>query len=425
MDEPLFALVIQAAVYGLINLGFKVLLRRPIISASVAFWFGWVFLLGGGLISERSQWASVTTEFSVYLEKLFFGAFVGFSIGAIISNKNRRISTYKDLVYLSEKFINKYGKKVLIVLFSVGAIFFIQRLMVVGFDAAYLTEVRAIYNERGDFILLQIGSHLSILATMFIMLRGVYDSHYGMNLRALLLVIVCGAPLGLANGGRAFLMSYLLAYLSSFLLCRSNFVRVRFNITIREGLLMVLTLAGLLSIFAIMGFLRGGYGDQFNIFYTIIIWPVSTLGAMDSWVYSALVSERTYGLNTFGWIVNFMSRIGVIDVSASAKIIHDTLGFFQETSNSAAVIPRSILPDLIYDFGADSIFISMLLIALLLELITSRYAGAGIFLHVLAAQCLIASFSTIQNSILTPGFVATLFWAAIFSRSASRYRWHR
>lgn len=424
MDEPIFSLVIQATVYGLFNLGFKVLLRRPMISAAVAFWFGWIFLLGGGLISERSQWASFTTEFSVYLEKMFFGAFVGFSIGTFIVHKDRRASTYKDLVLLSERFINKYGRKVLIVLFSVGVIFFIQRLMVVGLGADYLTEVRAIYNERGDFILLQIGSHLSILATMFIMLRGVYDSYYGINFRALLLVIVSGAPLGLANGGRAFLMSYFLAYLSSFLLCRSNFIKVNFNVTTRECLLMALTLAGLLSIFAIMGFLRGGYGDQFNIFYTIIIWPVSTLGAMDSWVYSAMVSERTYGLNTFGWIVDFMSRIGLIDVSASTKVIRDTVSFFQETSNSAAVIPRSILPDLIYDFGVDSIFISMLLMALLLELITSRYAAAGIFLHVLAAQCLIASFSTIQNSVLTPGFVATLFWAAIFSRLATRYRWH-
>ena len=423
MNEPLSTLLWQALFYAILNIGLRAYLKQPLISASIAFWFGWIFLISGGLISITNRWINIGTQFSPYLETLFAGAFFGFSIGTFVSVIGKPKSKYQKLVEISDEFFNKFGNRVLAALLIVGSIFFVQRLSTVGLNSSYLGEVRSIYNERNDSLLLQIGSHLTVLTTIFIILRGVYDSYNGLNLRVLFIIILCGAPLGLANGGRTFLFSYLLAYIASFLLSRSNFSNKRFNITLHEIWLLTSAIATLLVVFAIMGYIRGGYGDELDIFYTIIIWPVSTLGAMDSWVYSAIMSQRTYGLNTFGWFFEFLFRLGLIDLSSETSTIRETISYFEATSNSAAVIPRSILPDLIFDFGPSSVFFSMTAMAAILEILTSRYPGRGLLLHIVAVQSLIASFATIQNSVVTPGFAVSIFWAAIFSKLAVRYRW--
>jgi hypothetical protein len=164
-----------------------------------------------------------------------------------------------------------------------------------------------------------------------------------------------------------------------------------------------------------MGFLRGGYGEKFDILYTIVIWPVSTLTAMDDWVAAALTSERTYGLNTFGWFANIFSRFGLIDTTSTTNAMQSVLYYFEDVNNSARVIPRSILPDIIFDFGSQSVFFVMALIAFLLEFVSRRFVGAGIFLHVLAVQAFFSSGMTIQISIFNPPVVVALFWAAVLA----------
>lgn len=423
MNESLLQLLQECLFYAGLNLGLRVFLRQPLVCAALAFWVGWIFLIAGGMIIANEGWANIRTQSAPYMSTLFNGAFVGFLIGTSLAGGSKPRTEYLMLVEVARRFFKKFGKRVLLMLFLIGAIFFAQRLETVGFSASYLGDVRAVYSERNYSFLQQAGSHLMVLTTMFIILRGVYDSYYGVNVRVLFLAILCGAPLGMANGSRIFLLNFFLAYVASLLLSRAHFSELRYHLMAREvrdlggGLLVLLT------VFAIMGYQRGGYGEELNIAYTILIWPVSTLGAMDSWVSSAIMSEGTYGLNTFGWVFDFLSRIGLIDISSATTMLHETLYYFQTSNNSAAVIPRSILPDLIFDFGPGALFFSMMTVAIILETLTSRNAGRGIFRHVLAVQCLVASFSTIQNSVLSPGFSVSILWAAVFSLMAKRYRW--
>ncbi len=425
MNEPLLILLWQAILFAALTIGLRAILRLPLICAALAFWAGWIFILTGGVISENNEWATINTYFSPYLETLFKGAFLGFSLASALSLIQKPRPKYSNLVKITGIFFDRFGKKVLAILFVVGSIFLAQRVMMVGFSSNYLADVRTIYNEGSESLLLRLGSHLSVLVIMFIILRGVYDSHFGLNTRMIILVILCGAPIGLANGGRMFLLSYLMAYLGSFLLCRSHFSANRLFVTLAEAKSIVAIFIGLLLVFAIMGFTRGGYGDDLDIWYTVIIWPVSTLVAMDSWVSVALSSPGTSGLNTFGWFFDIFSRLGFFDLSGATDTMTRSLRYFEMTGNSAAVIPRSILTDLIFDFGIDALFYSMMSVAFVLEFITSRFAGRGIFLHVAATQCLIASFSTIQNSVVTPGFAVSIFWAALFSQLAAHYRWRK
>lgn len=425
MNEPLLILLWQAISFAAFNIALRAILRLPLISAAFAFWVGWIFLLTGGVISEKNEWATINTYFSPYLETLFWGALLGFSLASVLSLIQKPRPKYSNLVKIAGMFFDKFGTKVLVILFVVGSIFLAQRVAMVGFSSNYLTDVRTIYNEGTESLLLRLGSHLSVLMIMFIILRGVYDSHFGVNTRMIILVILCGAPIGLASGGRMFLLSYLMAYLGSFFLCRSHFSGKKLFVTLAEAKSITAIFIGLLLVFAIMGFTRGGYGSELDILYTIIIWPVSTLFAMDSWVSVAISSPNTYGFNTFGWFFDIFSRFDFLDLSGANDTMTRSLKYFEITANSAAVIPRSILPDLIFDFGVDALFYSMVSVAFVLEFITSRFAGHGIFLHVAATQCLIASFSTIQNSVVTPGFAVTIFWAAVFSLLAARYGWRK
>lgn len=411
--------------YGGLNLALRIVLRQPPISASLAFWFGWWFLVSGGALVVEKGWREIGLYSAPYIEMLFHGAFAGFVVGTLVGRVGKPPQQYLKLVGMSEYLFDTYGRKVLWALFLMGGVFLAQRVATVGISSDYLSEVRGIYNQREGGALLQIGSHLSVLMTTFIVVRGIRDSYYGVDIRGLLITIAAGAPLGLANGGRTFLMSYTLAYLSSLLLCRSHFSRNPFALNARELFRLGGLIALLLTIFAVMGFVRGGYGDELDVLYTVIIWPVSTFQAMDIWVFSAIGSDRTYGLNSLGWLGDFAARLKLIDVSEVRGVMEDVVLGFEVTHNSARFIPRSILPDLIFDFGEGAIFVSMAVIAFLLEFVTARYPGRGLFLHVLAVQCLLGSFMTIQNSVISPGFAINIFWGAVLAYAARKYQWSK
>lgn len=410
-------------IYGGLNLALKIVLRQPIVSASLAFWFGWWFLVSGGALVVERGWREIGLYSAPYIENLFHGAFVGFLLGTLSGMVSKPRKQYLELVGMSEHLLDTYGRKVLMALFLVGGVFFAQRIATVGLSFDYLSEVRGVYNQRQGNALLRIGSHLSVLMVTLIAVRGIHDSHHGVNIRGLLITICAGAPLGLANGGRTFLMSYTLAYLASLLLCRSHFSGHPFVLSGQEYFRFGGLITMLLTLFAVMGFVRGGYGDELNVLYAVLIWPVSTFQAMDTWVFTAIESDRTFGLNSFGWLADFAARLKLIDISEAGDVMRNVLLGFADTNNSARVIPRSILPDLIFDFGEDAILVSMAAIAFLLEFVTSRYPGRGLFLHVLAVQCLLGSFTTIQNSVVSPGFAITIFWGGVLAYAARKYRW--
>lgn len=423
MDTGFDSLLRLIYLYGGLTLVLRIALRQPPVSASLAFWFGWWFLVSGGALVVEKGWREIGLYSAPYIEMLFHGAFAGFVIGTLVGAANKPPQHYLKLVAISDYLFDTYGRKVLWALFVMGGVFLAQRVAMVGLSFDYLSEVRSIYSQREGGALLRIGSHLSVLMTTLIVVRGIRDSYYGVNIRGLLITIAAGAPLGLANGGRTFLMSYTLAYLSSLLLCRSHFSRNPLAVNAQELYRLGGFIVLLLIVFAVMGFVRGGYGDELDVVYTVIIWPVSTFQAMDTWVFTAIGSDRTYGLNSLGWLSDFAARLTLIDVSEVRDVMEDVLLGFEVTHNTARVIPRSILPDLIFDFGEGGIFASMAVIAFLLEFVTSRYPGRGLFLHVLAVQCLLASFMTIQNSVISPVFAINIFWGAVLALAARKYRW--
>ena len=406
----------QTIVLGIISVFSTLKLSKTLISASIAYWFGWSFLLIGTTIAINSNWIlGIEKQPLYYVMQLNYGAFIGFLAGTIMSPKKNNDKQYQQLIEKSSFIITKFSNKALVVLFLLGLIFLYQRIRRVGFNLNCFENVRSVYLEGNRPFTEYIGTHIGIIVGFLIIMLGVKDAKEGINIKELLKVIIASAPLGLANGSRIFLLNYLILYIASLLISRSTFKFSRTLLKKAELIKISIFLASMLIIFSIIGFTRGGYGDKFDLLFTILIWPVSTIMAMDSWISTALQSQCTNGMFTFGWIVDFMSRIGIMDYSEEKKIINDSISYFITTNNSAAVIPKSIIPDLIFDFGKNGVFWGMLFISFLLQIATLRFAGKGIFFHTFSVLCFTGSFLTIQTSVISPGFGVTAFWAAIFT----------
>ncbi len=406
------SLLLLTIILGFVSIYITKKKSKTLISAATAYWFGWTFLLFGASVAVNNEWIMSIGELPLYyIQQLHFGAFVGFLIGTLITPRNNAVQQYEKLIEKSIFITNKISNKALIILFIFGLIFLSQRIQRVGLNFDYFTDVRQVYAERNRPFVEWAGTHLSVMISFLIVLLGIKDSKQSVNIKELLKYIIAAAPLGLANGSRIFLLNYLIIYLASLLICRGTF-KFKKSIIEREELKRItLFLMSLLIIFSIIGFIRGGYGDTFNFFYTILIWPVSTISAMESWITMALTSPCTHGYFTFGWVIDFFDRIGVIDYSNERESITSALNYFNDHYDSAASIPKSILPELIYDFGKNGVFWSILIISVLLQVASLRLVGKGIFSHTLAVLCLISSFMTIQLSVIGASFVATLFWS--------------
>lgn len=407
----------QTIILGILSVTINKIITKRIISASLAYWFAWSFLIFSTHIALNSNWiANISTLSLYYILQLHYGAFIGFTLGSLIFPKKVNRMYYVRLIDYANIIIKKISRKVLIILFILGSIFLVERMAQVGFNLDYLSNVRAVYLERNVSLLARIGTHISVMVNILMIILAVRDSKYGVNIRLLIFSILAAAPLGLANGGRMFLLNYLLFYMGSLLLARSNFNINKSILSIKEMKSLGLLLFSLLLIFSLMGFVRGGYGESLDILYTILIWPVSTITAMDSWISMALASKDTYGLNTFSWFIDKLHKYGFLEFTEEYETMKSIMYSFEIGHNSALVIPRSIVPDLILDFGKNGVFWGMLVISFILQFITLRLVGKGIIFHALAVLALLGSFMTIQTgNIISPSVIASLFWAIVFS----------
>jgi len=392
------------------------MMSKTYITAATAFWFGWLFLISGASYAIEQKWIPMISSVSIeYLLNLFTGAFLGFNLASILFPVKRNVQSYNILLEKTDFILNKLSNKFLIILFLLGSVFLLQRISQVGFNMDYLENVRSLYNQHNRQFIDKVATHIGVIVSFLIILMAVRDSKKGVNVKHLGLVVLAAAPLGLANGGRTFLLNYLILYMSSLLLIRGVYGNNRYLLSKKEWIKILIYLFSLLFVFSILGFFRGGYGKEFDMLFTILIWPVSTMGAMDTWISTALASKGTNGYFTFGWFSSFLNGIGFVDFSQEYLRIKQVFLSFFKTHNSAAFIPKSILPDLIFDFGRSGPFIGMFIISFILQFFTLRFVGRGIFLHVLGSLSILTAFNSIQTSVLTPPIVVTLVWALVFS----------
>lgn len=417
-------LIIQGLTLAFINIIVAKIFNKTLITGASAFWFGWLFLLFGtkSFINDglMENFGSLEIE---YISTFHQGAFLGFilgslaSLGVINQNKNYNKKPLEKIYFFANYLSNQVTGKLLNYLLLVGSILFIQRVMSVGLNLDYFTNAREVYKERGFNIFAWIGTHLSVIISTFIVIQGINDGFEKMNMKKLFKIILFAAPLFLANATRTFLIFPLINYFASFLLMRSVLKRqYRKKIISNKEIGKFLGALGiLLLIFSLIGFIRGGYGESFNPYYAIVSWPVSTSFALESWLIVAENSRGTGGLLTFDWFANFLERIGLIDFSQEKDSLRLITEGFIQSNNPAHVIPRSMIPDLIFDFGSSNLFLAILIITFIAQVTIINFTGKSLIKHKIAASLFIGMFMSIQNSILAPGFVVSIFWIFVIS----------
>ncbi|AUS05838.1 O-antigen polymerase [Pseudotamlana carrageenivorans] len=419
--ENLQQLLIQIIIFAIINIKLALALNKRIITAATSFWTGWLFLILGTISFQNNGLINKMGSLELYyISRLHIGAFLGFSLGSMILSIKKTSSKSKiNLTRLHEKSIilsEVISKRFLNILLIIGLIFFAQRISQVGLSANIFSELRSVYNKRSFNFFSWLGTHISVIVYFFIIVQGIKDNFDGMNLKKLFKIILYASPLFLANATRTFLIFPLIHYFSSFLLMRAYCSKKLIIINKRELKKIVLGFGTMLLIFSTIGFFRGGYGEKLNLYLTIVGWPVSTSGALDSWLTDSIYNAgETNGFLNFGWFANFSDRLGLIDYSKEKEVLISTLFEFLKNNNSAAVIPRSIIPDIIYDFGINSVLTTMLILSFISQIITINFTGKSIPKHVLSGLFFVGSFMTIQNTYFSPGFISLLFWAFFFN----------
>ena len=422
MIESLDTLIIQSIILALLNTFFTKLFNKTIITASVAFWFGWILLL---ILTRQFINDDLIKEFGslelFYIDKFHKASFIGFFIASLFNfNYVRKVTSLKEIekLHLYSRYIsNEITDKVLIYLLIVGLLLLLIKIKTFGLSLNFFTQARGLYNENNFDFLSWLGTHLSVIVSSLIIVQGINDGFGKFNTKKIFKIILYSSPLYLSSATRTFLIFPLLNYFSSFLLTRSYLFRFdnRKLINTKEIKKGIIILSLMLLIFSVIGFQRGGYGSSFDLYYLIASWPVSTSFALESWLVEALSSSGTNGLLTFNWFANFLDRIGLLNYTVEKNSLIEIREYFISTGNSAAVIPRSMLPELIFDFGKEAFFYVTILITFISQHISIRFSGRNIIKHKFATAFFIAMFMSIQTSIFSPGFVVSIFWIILLN----------
>lgn len=414
--------LILTLVLSLISFVFTQKVNKTWISASFAYWFAWVFILIASLICEYNGWnyTKVTPLACISITRLHYGAVLGFAFGSLLAGKQSfqaKVEIKKKFLLQAEWVVNQISGKILIFLFFVGIVFLDLQISQVGFNTDTVAGLRQLYLERNFSLTNWLGNHLYMFASTIILLVGAVDAYRGVKFKRILIFIAASAPISLAQGGRTFLLQFLLLYFFSFLCMRSTLLaESKINLVFKKEALQVFgILAICLFLFSLLGFNRANNLESFNPAQLILSWPASSIAALDSWIRQAISTPLTYGVHSFLWPVSVLDRLGIVNTQPAKQILANIIIYFGSVGDSAGVIPRTIIPDLIFDFGIKGIFWGMLCASFCLQITSIRLAGKGIFVHSLAAMSLQAAFMTIQGSIFTPGFCVVLFWALMIN----------
>jgi hypothetical protein len=117
--ESLDTLIIQSIILALLNTFFTKLFNKTIITASVAFWFGWILLL---ILTRQFINDDLIKEFGslelFYIDKFHKASFIGFFIASLFNfNYVRKVTSLKEIekLHLYSRYIsNEITDKVIV-----------------------------------------------------------------------------------------------------------------------------------------------------------------------------------------------------------------------------------------------------------------------------------------------------------------------
>lgn len=397
------------------------IINIPIFSPALGYWAGWITVSSFSWYCEFEGWLYFDPDFLGFILFSHFGALFGIITADIFSTLSTRDLRNQHIIS-DIKIFETYQTAILVVLFSVGTLLLFEQISRSGFSSEYLSVAREQHLMREDSLVRRIGSQLSVIANVVAIIFGVNDAVKGVKIRRIAILLLASAPLGLSSASRIFLMNYTLFYLISLMSFRSMNTKFLSILTSGEVGKLLFIFCFSAAIFSFLGFIRGGYGHEFSMLYNIMIWPSSTLGAIDEWIREAIVAQPANGYLTLGYFSDTMIQLGINPLAWSRQSLDVAQDYFLSTRNSALYIPRSYVPDLIFDFGPTYYVAGSYLLLFSLQFTFRRLSRGHIYSHALSVVLVYAAFMTIQNPPFSPWAIATVFWSFILGAVLQRMR---
>lgn len=395
------------------------LLRLPLISPALGYWSGWLLVSTTSWYCEYESWLDFDPDYLVYVAAAHLFAFLGFIFADMISSFQIPKYDWRNLRHTVINF-DKYSKLFLLLLFLVGLAILASQLRKFGLSLEYFTAAREDHLLRDESVIKRIGSQLGIITNVVAIIFGLRDGVDKIKVKTIALLLFASSPIGFSSASRIFLLNYTIFYVLSVLVFRSRFMRETNLLEYSEIRKLTSVLFVSLSLFSLIGFIRGGYGDDLSLIYNVMVWPSSTLSVMDDWVQQAMLSPPAHGYLTLGHFSVLFSEFGsgiFAESDLSLLLVQDT---FSAVRNSALNIPRSYVPDLIFDFGDVYYVAGSFILLAVLQFTYRMLRGGDVLTHTVSVVLIYAAFMTIQNPPFTPWNIATVFWAAVLGLALQR-----
>jgi hypothetical protein len=399
-------------------------LNRTWISAATAYWVGWLFVIGACAVSDYYSWNNryATQAACDSILTLHISAAVGFTLGSLMAGRvERRLTVPAALqsVQRSQRVLELLSRNVLFTVFVLGCAFLTNSAAAAG--GFSLRDVRSAYIDHDIGVIELVATHAYMLLCALAALRGTQDGIVGARIKWLGTLIVASAPLGLGNAGRIFLLQVLLIYSFPFMLSRSQAPQ-RSGSQKRHELRQLLAL-GLACVvaFALIGGLRNrSDGESRNPLMEVLAWPASSIDVLDSWISVAENFTPADGGVSFEWLARNLERFHLVDLSDVHNELAAATRRLGVEGDNAAYVPKTIIPELIMDFGRTAFPVAMAITAVILQFVSVRLRGRSPFATVVAAMALFGAFCSVQGGVLRPDVCLVVFWTLVLATLARK-----
>ncbi len=435
MNETLLLTILL----GIGSIAITRLLNRAWVSASLAYWGAWVFVLACYAYSETQAVTAqsfgrvpIASEGTFELiRQAHWGAFIGFLIGSLLGGRIPRSASAAQRFIAMEVLLRRHFKHAIALLFMIGLVQLIERLFMVGVNLPTLyLDIRLSYLTNSLTPFGRVASYLTTASPVLAIMLGMSDASSRVRFRRLLLLTIAVAPFGLSMGGRGFLLGILLPYGASFLLFYELTPSRRRLIRLVSRVVLYISCAVL--VFAAIGEWRYGSTtradaqeetfversvDQFVSYFAVSIPAVEPVA-------TTLASQVPLGLgrDLFEWPTLQLERIGLLQGSRSSELASLKPMLVKEYG-ILAFAPPTLIPLLVGDFGFSFMPFYMAILMALCQVATIRLRGTRLLGQVIGTLALLAALQTVQtNAFLQAGNSLAILWTLLIATVIQRLK---
>lgn len=419
-------------------------LSGALINAATAYWVAWVSL---SVVSTYTQRAELNIEMSMESVRLIFllhaGATAGFFIGAFISASLRKNDQIRNnslsKLYYYNCCLRKLLPYVLIPIFVMGSLHFLEKLAAVGFNPfTFMRDLRYDYLGKGMSPLGRVTQLMYLFAFALAPMLGYFHAVFRVRFKELIFCVIACAPHGLAMGGRIFLFGLFFPYVTGFglsfqgrlgQLWKSSQVRGKAWKLVRNSLIYTFIF---LMIFTAIGIWRTPYQSERAGINSVLSVPLSAFKMASSWLGASLPAVepaalfqeantiRGYGRSIFFWPARQMERLKILPKHYDVQRYFNMKDFRAEMEYVGTplhgYVPPTVIAYLVEDFGLKvmPLYMAFLAAGIFIVSCSLRYANPiSISFAVWAINA--AAFTIQSNSFFSSQASLPLFYGIVFT----------